>query len=138
VGRGTPVECQLRDPQRTCSCSLWSSLHPHVLPPKVPNRSWLSLMQLPRYSDKQNSNQTTRPRKTAKREATRHRKNNYTKRMQKEERLSPLGGCPIPGPKNKSGDLLSTSLNLSLASTSWVDRVNLYGLNGKGIGPSSS
>jgi hypothetical protein len=34
-------------------------------------------------------------------EATRYRKNNYTKRTQKEERLSPLGGCPIPGPKNQ-------------------------------------
>jgi hypothetical protein len=49
--------------------------------------------------------------------------------MQKERGLSPLGGCPIPGPKNKSGDLLSTSLSLSLANTSQVDRVDLYGLN---------
>jgi hypothetical protein len=47
--------------------------------------SMLSSTQLPRYSDKQKSNQTTRPRKTTKREATRHRKNNYTKRTQKEE-----------------------------------------------------
>jgi hypothetical protein len=45
-------------------------------------------MQLPRFSDKQKSNQTTRPRKTAKREATRHRKNNYTERMQKENDLA--------------------------------------------------
>jgi hypothetical protein len=89
----------------------------------------LSLTQLHRYSDKQKSNQTTRPRETAKRETTRHRKNNYTERTQKEERLSPLGGCPIPGPKNRSGDLLSTYLSLSLASTSQVDRVDLYGLN---------
>jgi hypothetical protein len=96
------------------------------------------LTPLPRYRDKQKSNQTTTPRKTAKRETTRHRKNNYTERMQKEERLSPLGGCPIPGPKNKSGDLLSTSLSLSLASTSRVDRVDLYGLNRNGIGLSSS
>jgi hypothetical protein len=101
-------------------------------------RSTLTSTQIPRYSDKQKSNQTTKPRKTAEREATRHRKNNYTERMQKEKRLSPLGGCPIPGPRNKSGDLLSTSLSLSLASTSRVDRVNLYGLNRNGIGLSSS
>jgi hypothetical protein len=62
-------------------------------------RSTLTSMQLPQYSDKQKSNQTTKPRKTAEREATRHRKNIYTERMQKEERLSPLGGCPIPRPK---------------------------------------
>jgi hypothetical protein len=84
------------------------------------------------------SNQTTRPRKTAKREATRHRKYNYTKRTQKKEQLSSLGGCPIPEPKNRSGDLLSTSLSLSLASTSRVDCINLYGLNRNGIGLSSS
>jgi hypothetical protein len=64
-------------------------------------RSTLTSTQLPRYSDKQKSNQTTRPRNTIKIEATRHRKNNYTERTQKEERLSPLDGCPIPGPKNK-------------------------------------
>jgi hypothetical protein len=33
------------------------------------------------------------------------------------------------GQRNASGDLLSTNLGLSLASTSWVDRVDLYGLN---------
>jgi hypothetical protein len=43
-------------------------------------RSTLTLTQLPRYSDKQKSNQTTRPRNIVKREATRHRKNNYTER----------------------------------------------------------
>jgi hypothetical protein len=48
-------------------------------------RSTLTLTQLPQYSDKQKSNQTTRPRNIAKREATRHRKNNYTERTQKEE-----------------------------------------------------
>jgi hypothetical protein len=64
-------------------------------------RSWLSLTQQPRYSDKQKSNQTTRPRKTAKREATRHRNNNYTERMQKEEWLSPLGGYPNPWAKEQ-------------------------------------
>jgi hypothetical protein len=64
-------------------------------------RSTLTSTQLPRYSDKQKSNQTTKPRKTAESEATRHRKNNYTERIQKEERLSPLGGCPIPRPKNQ-------------------------------------
>jgi hypothetical protein len=96
------------------------------------------LTQLPGYSDKQKCNQTTRPRKTTKRETTRHRKNNYTERIQKEERLSPLDGCPIPGPNNRSGDLLSTSLCLSLASTSQVDRVDLYNLNRNGIGLSSS
>jgi hypothetical protein len=101
-------------------------------------QSSLSLMQLPRYSDKRKSNQTTRPRMTAKREATRHRKNNYTKRTRKEEQPSPLGGCPIPGPKNRSGDLLSTSSSLNLANTSRVDRVDLYGLNRNGIGSSSS
>jgi hypothetical protein len=96
------------------------------------------LTQLPQYRDKQKSNLTTRPRKTTKRETTRHIKNNYTERMQKEERLSPLDGCPIPGPKNRSGDSLSSSLSLSLASTSWVDRVDLYGLNKNDIGLSSS
>jgi hypothetical protein len=101
-------------------------------------RSTLTSTQLSRYNDKKKSSQTTKPRKTVEREATRPRKNNYTERMQKEERLSPLGGCPILGPKNKSGDLLSTSLSLSLASTSWVDRVDLYGLNRNGIGLSSS
>jgi hypothetical protein len=139
VGRGSPVKCHIRDPR--CNCSRtppWSFLHPHVLPPTVLIRSSLSLTQLPRYHDKQKSNQTTRPRKTAKRETTRHKRNNYTERMQHEERLSPLGGCPINGPKNKSGDLLSTSLSLSLASTSWVDRVDLYSLNRNGIGLSSS
>ena len=40
--------------------------------------------------------------------------------------------------ENRSGCLLSTSLSLSLASTSWVDRVNLYGFNKNGIDPSSS
>jgi hypothetical protein len=48
-------------------------------------RSTLTSTQLPRYGDKQKSNQTTKPRKTTKREATRHRKNNYIERMQKEE-----------------------------------------------------
>jgi hypothetical protein len=33
------------------------------------------------------------------------------------------------GQINTSGDLLSTNLGLSLASTSQVDRVDLYGLN---------
>jgi hypothetical protein len=33
------------------------------------------------------------------------------------------------GQRNASGDLLSTNLGLSLASTSWVIRVDLYGLN---------
>jgi hypothetical protein len=33
------------------------------------------------------------------------------------------------GQRNASGDLLNTNLGLSLASTSWVDRVDLYGLN---------
>jgi hypothetical protein len=32
------------------------------------------------------------------------------------------------GQRNASGDLLSTNLGLSLASTSQVDRVDLYGL----------
>jgi hypothetical protein len=68
------------------------------LSPTVLIRSSLSLTQLPQCSDKRKSNQTTRPRKTMKREATRHRKNNYTERTQKGERLSPLGACPIPGP----------------------------------------
>jgi hypothetical protein len=139
VGHGTPIKCRIRDPRCTCSRTPpWSFLHPHVLPPTVPIRSSLSLTQLPRYDNKQKSNQTTRPRNTVKREATRHRKNNYTERTQKEERLSPLGGCPIPGPKNRSGDSLSTSLSLSLASTSRVDRVDLYSLNRNGIGLSSS
>jgi hypothetical protein len=44
-------------------------------------RSTLTSTQLPRYSDKQKSNQTTKPRRTAEREATRHRKNIYTERM---------------------------------------------------------
>jgi hypothetical protein len=139
VGRGTPVKCCIRDPWCTCSHTPpWSFLRPHVLPPTVPIRSSLSLMQLPRYSDKQKSNQTTRSRKTMKRETTQHRKDNYTERAQKEERLSPLSGCLIPGPKNRSGDLLSTSLCLNRASTSRVNRVDLYGLNRNGIGLSSS
>jgi hypothetical protein len=33
------------------------------------------------------------------------------------------------GQRNASGDLLSTNLGLSLASTFRVDRVDLYGLN---------
>jgi hypothetical protein len=33
------------------------------------------------------------------------------------------------GQRNASGDFLSTNLGLSLASTSCVDRVDLYGLN---------
>jgi hypothetical protein len=33
------------------------------------------------------------------------------------------------GQRNVSGDLLSTNLGISLASTSRVDRVNLYSLN---------
>jgi hypothetical protein len=139
VGRGTPVKCRIRDPWCTCSRTpAWSFLRPHVLPPTVPIRSSLSLMQLPQYSDKQKSNQTTRPRNTMKIETTRHRKDNYTERTQKEERLSPLSGCPIPGPKNRSGDLLSTSLCLNLANTSRVDRVDMYDLNRNGIGLSSS
>jgi hypothetical protein len=44
-----------------------------------------NLDAIPQYSNKQKSNQTTKPRKIAVREATRHRKNNYTERMQKEE-----------------------------------------------------
>jgi hypothetical protein len=59
---------------------------------RVPIQSTLTLMQLPRYSDKRKSNQSTKPRKTTEREATRCRRNNYTGRTQK-------GGCPIPRPK---------------------------------------
>jgi hypothetical protein len=62
-------------------------------------RSTLTSTQLPRIATSKRAIQTTRLRNTVKRETTRHRKNNYTERMQKEERLSPLGGCPIPGPK---------------------------------------
>jgi len=62
---------------------------------------------------------------------TRQENNQYSKRRQdagrsttpkeyQKERLSPLGGCLIPGPRNKSGYLLSTSLNQGLASTSRV------------------
>jgi hypothetical protein len=71
-------------------------------------------------------------------EAIEHRKNNYTERHRKGERLSPHDGCPILGPRSRSGCLLSTSLSLRLAGTSRVDRVDLYGLNRNGIGPSSS
>jgi hypothetical protein len=137
VGRGTRVKCRIRDLRCTCSRTRPSSIRMSFLQ-WVLIRSTLTLTQLPRYSDKQKSTQTTKPRKTVESEATRHRRNNCTERMQHEERLSPLGGCPIPGPKNKSGDLLSTSLSLSLASTSRVDHVDLYGLNRNGIGLSSS
>jgi hypothetical protein len=58
-------------------------------------------MHLPQYSDKRKSNQTTKPRKTMEREATRHRKSNYTGRAQKGERLRPVGGCPIPRQKEQ-------------------------------------
>jgi hypothetical protein len=57
----------------------------------------LSSKQLPQYNNKQKSNQTTKPRKTTKKK-TEHEKNNYTERRPKEKQLSPLGGCPIPGP----------------------------------------
>jgi hypothetical protein len=139
VGRGTPVNVifeilgalvvvLLHSPSSICMFFLQWSRSDH----RYPWRTYLGTAT---------NKRAIRPldlEKTANREATRHKKNNYIERMQKEERLSPLGGCPIPGSKNRSGDLLSTSLSLSLASTSWVDRVNLYGLNGKGIGPSSS
>jgi hypothetical protein len=58
-------------------------------------------MQLPQYNDKQKSNQTTKPRKTAKREATWQERTTTPKEHKQRERLSPLGGCPIPGPKEQ-------------------------------------
>jgi hypothetical protein len=137
VGRGTPIISEILGALVVVLLHGLSSICMSFLQ-RVLIRSTLTSTQLPRYSDKQKSNQTTRLRKTTKRETTRHRKNNYTERTQKEERLSPLGGCPIPRPKNRSGDSLSTSLSLSLASTSRVDRVDLYSLNRNDIGLSSS
>ena len=63
---------------------------------------------------------------------TRQENNQYSKRQQdagrsttpkeyQKEQLSPFGGCPILGPRNESGYLLSRSLNQGLASTSRVD-----------------
>jgi hypothetical protein len=58
-------------------------------------------MQLPQYNDKQTSNQTTKPRKTAKREATRQERTTTPKEQKQRERLSPVGGCLILGPKEQ-------------------------------------
>ena len=63
---------------------------------------------------------------------TRQENNQYSKRRQdagrsttpkeyQKERLIPLVGCPIPGPRNESCYWLSTSSNRGLASTSRVD-----------------
>jgi hypothetical protein len=71
-------------------------------------------------------------------EATRHKKTTTSKNTKRENDLALSVDVRSLGQRNTSGDLLSTSLSLSLASTSQVDHVNLYGLNGKGIGPSSS
>jgi hypothetical protein len=51
-------------------------------------RSTLTLTQLPRYSDKQKSNQTTKPRKTAEGEATRRRKTTTSKNTKRENDLT--------------------------------------------------
>jgi hypothetical protein len=106
---------------------------------QVPDRSTLTSMQLPQYNDKQESNQTTKPRKTTEREATRHRKERlHRKNTKRENNIALSADVRSLGQKNWSGCLLSTSLSLSLASTSWVDRVDLYGLNRNGIGSSLS
>jgi hypothetical protein len=74
-------------------------------------------MQLPQYSDKQKSNQTTKPRKIAKGEATRHRKTTTLKNTKRENDLALSVDVQSLGQRNASGDLLSTNLGLSLAST---------------------
>jgi hypothetical protein len=51
---------------------------------QVPDRSTLTSMQLPQY-DKQEGNQTTKPRKTTEREATRHRKEQLHRKNTKRE-----------------------------------------------------
>jgi hypothetical protein len=51
-------------------------------------RSTLTSTQLPRYNDKQKSNQTTRPRKTTKREATRHRRTTTPKEHKRKNDLA--------------------------------------------------
>jgi hypothetical protein len=91
-------------------------------------QSMLTSTQLPRNSDKWKSNQTTRPRETANREATRHRKTTTLKNTKRGNDLVLSVDVQSLGQGNASGDLLSTNLGLSLASTSWVDRVDLYGL----------
>jgi hypothetical protein len=81
------------------------------------------------YLDTATSKRAIRPLDLERLRKERQQGGNYIGRAQKREGLSPLGGCPIPGPKeNTSGGSLSTSLSLSLASTSRVDRVDLYGL----------
>jgi len=138
VGRGTPVKCLFRDPRCTCSHTPpWYFLHPHVLPLTVPIRSSLYLTRLPQNSDKRKSYQTTKPRKTAEREATRRRRTTPEEHKKRGNDLALSADVRSLGQRNASGDLLSTNLGLSLASTSRVDRVDRYNLNRNGIGPSS-
>jgi hypothetical protein len=66
-----------------------------------PNPINAILDALPRYNDKQKSNQTTKPRKTAKGSNKVQRRTTTLEEHKKGERLSPLGGCLIPGPKEQ-------------------------------------
>jgi hypothetical protein len=71
------------------------------------------------------------------REATRHRRTTLEE-YKKGNDLALSADVWSLGQRNASGDLLSTNLGPSLASTSRVDRVDMYGLNRNGIGLSSS
>jgi hypothetical protein len=104
----------------------------------VPARSLLTSMQLPQNSNKRKSNQITKPSKTVEREATRHKRQLHRKNTKRDNDLALLVDVRSLGQKNRSGRLLSTSLSLSLADTSRVDHVDLYGLDRNGIGPSLS
>ena len=130
-----PVECHFQDPQFTCSCTHPRSFsYLHVLPSTGSDSIHANPKQLPRKRQTRRNNQTTRPRKIVKR-GDKTPKNNYTKRAPKGRRLSPLGGCPVPGPKK--WEWLFTKYKLE----SWPSRYfpgrscRPVRLNNKGIVP---
>jgi hypothetical protein len=105
---------------------------------RVPIRSTLSLMH---YLDITTSKRAIKPLNLERlqKEATRRREEQlHQKNTKRENDLALSVDVRSLGQKNRSGCLLGTSLSLSLARTSRVDRVNLYDLNRNDIGLSSS